>query len=285
MPLQPPFYLPGGGAVNRAKRDISRLFCGECASEIIGPEAPRRAPRSCRRNDRRVDGSAAFLSELQWPGHSSRTTSGTSRTPGLTHSRFVHACKARPFSGRCHNDRMSDSTAPALNLSVDEVLTTTRSVRKRLDLDRPVPREVLMEVGPEFERKGPRDPLSSWSGQREELSWSVGRSCPSITCDLVSHDPSEPGAVSLCAGELTRPRTPGCRVRDLKVCAPHDTVTWSRARHDCPMAQQGPTRASWKALEAHSRAVNLRYQESANLPGTAAQALEDAWDLIADCAR
>jgi nitroreductase len=32
-----------------------------------------------------------------------------------------------------------------LNLSVDEVLTTTRSVRKRLDFDRPVPREVLME--------------------------------------------------------------------------------------------------------------------------------------------
>lgn len=33
----------------------------------------------------------------------------------------------------------------ALNLSFDEVLTTTRSVRKRLDLDKPVPREVLME--------------------------------------------------------------------------------------------------------------------------------------------
>lgn len=32
-----------------------------------------------------------------------------------------------------------------LNLSVDDVLTTTRSVRKRLDLDRPVPRAVLME--------------------------------------------------------------------------------------------------------------------------------------------
>lgn len=32
-----------------------------------------------------------------------------------------------------------------LNLSVDDVLTTTRSVRKRLDFDRPVPREVLME--------------------------------------------------------------------------------------------------------------------------------------------
>jgi nitroreductase len=39
---------------------------------------------------------------------------------------------------------MSETT-PALNLSVDEVLTTTRSVRKRLDLERPVPREVLME--------------------------------------------------------------------------------------------------------------------------------------------
>lgn len=32
-----------------------------------------------------------------------------------------------------------------LRLSVDEVLTTTRSVRKRLDLDKPVPREVLLE--------------------------------------------------------------------------------------------------------------------------------------------
>ena len=32
-----------------------------------------------------------------------------------------------------------------LNLSLDEVLTTTRSVRKRLDFDKPVPREVLME--------------------------------------------------------------------------------------------------------------------------------------------
>lgn len=34
---------------------------------------------------------------------------------------------------------------PALNLGVDEVLTTTRSVRKRLDLDRPVPRAVIDE--------------------------------------------------------------------------------------------------------------------------------------------
>ena len=32
-----------------------------------------------------------------------------------------------------------------LNLSAEEVLTTTRSVRKRLDLSRPVPRAVLME--------------------------------------------------------------------------------------------------------------------------------------------
>lgn len=32
-----------------------------------------------------------------------------------------------------------------LNLTVDELLTTTRSVRKRLDLGKPVPRELLME--------------------------------------------------------------------------------------------------------------------------------------------
>jgi nitroreductase len=32
-----------------------------------------------------------------------------------------------------------------LNLSVDDVLTTTRSVRKRLDLEQPVPHEVLLE--------------------------------------------------------------------------------------------------------------------------------------------
>ncbi|MGV0635796.1 nitroreductase family protein [Mycolicibacillus trivialis] len=32
-----------------------------------------------------------------------------------------------------------------LNLSVDDVLTTTRAVRKRLDFDKPVPREVLTE--------------------------------------------------------------------------------------------------------------------------------------------
>lgn len=32
-----------------------------------------------------------------------------------------------------------------LNLSADDVLTTTRSVRKRLDFDRPVAREVVME--------------------------------------------------------------------------------------------------------------------------------------------
>ena len=32
-----------------------------------------------------------------------------------------------------------------LNLSVDDVLTTTRSVRKRLDFEKPVPRGVLLE--------------------------------------------------------------------------------------------------------------------------------------------
>jgi len=32
-----------------------------------------------------------------------------------------------------------------LNLTVDELLTTTRSVRKRLDLEKPVPKDVLLE--------------------------------------------------------------------------------------------------------------------------------------------
>lgn len=36
-------------------------------------------------------------------------------------------------------------TSETLDLTVDELLTTTRSVRKRLDLEKPVPREVVME--------------------------------------------------------------------------------------------------------------------------------------------
>lgn len=59
------------------------------------------------------------------------------------------------------------------------------------------------------------------------------------------------------------------------------------------MTQQGSARASWGALEAPwraavrgpARAVNSRYQESAHLPGTAAQALEAAWDLLTAATR
>ena len=40
----------------------------------------------------------------------------------------------------------SDDSAPMLGLSADEVLTTTRSVRKRLDFDRPVPRNTVLEA-------------------------------------------------------------------------------------------------------------------------------------------
>lgn len=36
---------------------------------------------------------------------------------------------------------------------------------------------------------------------------------------------------------------------------------------------------------ALARAVNSRYQKSAHLPGTAAQALEEAWDLLTDSTR
>jgi nitroreductase len=34
---------------------------------------------------------------------------------------------------------------PHLNLSIDEVLTTTRAVRKRLDINRPVEQEIIRE--------------------------------------------------------------------------------------------------------------------------------------------
>ena len=37
------------------------------------------------------------------------------------------------------------TSSPTLGLSAEEVLTTTRTVRKRLDLQRPVPREVIEE--------------------------------------------------------------------------------------------------------------------------------------------
>src|ERR1700761_9247271 len=50
----------------------------------------------------------------------------------------------------------------ALTLSPDEVLTTTRSVRKRLDLTRPVPRSLIaecMEIA--FQAPNGRN-LSSW---------------------------------------------------------------------------------------------------------------------------
>lgn len=38
---------------------------------------------------------------------------------------------------------MPDNTIPTLGLTAEQVLITTRAVRKRLDLDRPVPREVI----------------------------------------------------------------------------------------------------------------------------------------------
>src|SRR5205823_7315510 len=43
--------------------------------------------------------------------------------------------------GRCPRSR----AMPTLPLSPDELLTTTRAVRKRLDLGRPVARELLLE--------------------------------------------------------------------------------------------------------------------------------------------
>ena len=42
-------------------------------------------------------------------------------------------------------DSVATLRAMKLNLTADEVLTTTRSVRKRLDFDRPVEREIVEE--------------------------------------------------------------------------------------------------------------------------------------------
>lgn len=53
---------------------------------------------------------------------------------------------AGPMSSAEHTSRLTWQNAPMhLNLSADEVLTTTRSVRKRLDFDRPVEREIVEE--------------------------------------------------------------------------------------------------------------------------------------------
>jgi nitroreductase len=48
--------------------------------------------------------------------------------------------RPRPSDQACH-----DRAVPTLPLTPDELLTTTRSVRKRLDLDRPVPLELVRE--------------------------------------------------------------------------------------------------------------------------------------------
>src|SRR3954469_13250380 len=49
---------------------------------------------------------------------------------------------------------MTTSGHPLLPLSADQVLTTTRSVRKRLDLNRPVERSVI-EEGMRIAQEGP----------------------------------------------------------------------------------------------------------------------------------
>src|SRR3954469_20432592 len=51
--------------------------------------------------------------------------------------------RTRPRRSACHPRDML--TGMRLNLSADEVLTTTRSVRKRLDFDKPVERSVVEE--------------------------------------------------------------------------------------------------------------------------------------------
>ncbi|MCB1001887.1 MAG: nitroreductase family protein [Acidimicrobiales bacterium] len=53
-----------------------------------------------------------------------------------TRTRFA----ATPHRTECHTRHVTK-----LNLSADDVLTTTRAVRKRLDLERPVEREVIEE--------------------------------------------------------------------------------------------------------------------------------------------
>src|SRR3954468_18313479 len=51
----------------------------------------------------------------------------------------------RAGARRSRRDRGKDVRMATLPLSPDELLTTTRTVRKRLDLDRPVPLELIRE--------------------------------------------------------------------------------------------------------------------------------------------
>jgi nitroreductase len=58
---------------------------------------------------------------------------------------------------------MKEDAMPAVSLTPDALLTTTRAVRKRLDLSRPVEREVLLECLAVAQQASAQSNMQSWS--------------------------------------------------------------------------------------------------------------------------
>ena len=96
-------------------------------------------------------GGVGFRVDDRRPCRRSRTTPTAARAGRISRpwsasrSDRTRACSETSCVNSTAMDPNVVSRIMTLNLSVDEVLTTTRSVRKRLDLEKPVPREVLME--------------------------------------------------------------------------------------------------------------------------------------------
>ena len=75
------------------------------------------------------------------PSHSPTVTKLHGSTHRYSQHNFSPVVKKFRSNSRC----ACDTSGMRLNLSADEVLTTTRAVRKRLDLDRPVEHSIVME--------------------------------------------------------------------------------------------------------------------------------------------
>src|SRR3712207_6777 len=74
-----------------------------------------------------------------------RSSAARGRRPASREYARARSGNAAVAGGHMSSGHQVESRAPLLDLSAEELLTTCRAVRKRLDFDRPVPHEVLRE--------------------------------------------------------------------------------------------------------------------------------------------